>query len=241
MQRNPELFLAVFIFIILFPVFLITGIFIFLTDFKNPFYVADRVGIDGIKFKMFKFRSMRKVKSMIHIVSTSETDIRITRIGRIIRKYKIDEFSQIINVILGNMGFVGPRPNVEEEIKLYTDIELKILNVKPGITDIASIVFSDLNAILRDCENVNLYYNQFIRPWKSRLALLYIDNKSFKLDIELMLLTILNIINRKFTLNRLKNIVLHYSNDHSLAEVVERKFKLYAFPPPGSNSIVMER
>ena len=97
MQRSPELFLAVFIFIILFPLFLITGIFIFLTDFKNPFYVADRVGIDGIKFKMFKFRSMRKVNSMVHIVSTSETDIRITWIGRIIRKYKIQKNS--INLI----------------------------------------------------------------------------------------------------------------------------------------------
>lgn len=241
MHRLFELILALSILIVLLPVFLITTLLIFLTDFDQPFYVANRVGRDGISFKMYKFRSMRKVKSMEHIVSTSETDTRITWVGKIIRKFKIDEFSQVINVILGNMQFVGPRPNVESEISLYTKVESEILSIKPGITDISSIVFSDLNTILKDSQNVNLDYNQLVRPWKSRLALLYIKNRSFKLDLELMFLTVYNSVNRRATLNRLKKIVGHYSNDQLLSEIAGRELKLFPYPPPGSDSIVTKR
>lgn len=241
MYRLFELILALSILTILLPVFLITTLLIFLTDFDQPFYVANRVGRDGISFKMYKFRSMCNIKSMEHIVSTSETDTRITWIGKIIRKFKIDEFSQVINVILGNMQFVGPRPNVESEIALYTNEEKEILLVKPGITDISSIVFSDLNTILKDSKNVNLDYNQLVRPWKSRLAILYIKNRSFKLDIELMLLTVFNSINRRATLNRLKNIVASYSNDLMLRKIAGRELMLFPYPPPGSDLIVTIR
>jgi lipopolysaccharide/colanic/teichoic acid biosynthesis glycosyltransferase len=241
MHRLFELILALTILIVLLPVFLITTLLIFLTDFDQPFYVANRVGRDGVSFKMYKFRSMQKVKSMEHIVSTSETDTRITWVGKIIRKFKIDEFSQVINVILGNMQFVGPRPNVESEISLFTILESEILSVKPGITDISSIVFSDLNTILKDSKNVNLDYNQLVRPWKSRLALLYIKNRSLKLDLELMFLTVYNSLNRGATLRRLKKIVLHFSNDPLLSKIAGRELKLFPYPPPGSNSIVIKR
>lgn len=241
MYRSFELILALSILTVLLPVFLITALLIYVTDFDTPFYVARRVGRNGISFRMYKFRSMRKVKSMEHIVSTSENDNRITWIGKVIRKFKIDEFSQVINVILGNMQFVGPRPNVESEIALYTQEEREILYIKPGVTDISSIVFSDLNTILKDSKNANLDYNQLVRPWKSRLAILYIKNRSFKLDIELMFLTIYNSLNRRATLNRLKTIVSHYSNDQMLRKIAGREIMLFPYPPPGSDHIVTNR
>ena len=97
----------------------------------------------------------------------------IIPIGQKIRKYKIDELTQLFNVLIGNMSLVGPRPNVKSEVDLYTEIEKELLSVKPGITDFSSIVFSDEGKILENKENPDLSYNQLIRPWKSRLGLIY--------------------------------------------------------------------
>ena len=134
--------------------------FIWLYDLNSPFYISKRVGKGGKLFRMIKFRSMILNADKTGIVSTSSKDSRLTPIGKIIRKYKIDELLQLLNVIKGEMSLVGPRPNVEIEVKLYTVEERKILLVKPGITDFSSIIFSDLNEILKEHPNVNLTYNQ---------------------------------------------------------------------------------
>lgn len=241
MKRLIELIFALIIFIVLLPVFLVTAFLIYINDFENPFFIATRVGKSGRKFKMFKFRSMSNDPKYKHIVSTSEDDPRITWIGKIIRKLKVDEFSQIINVVIGNMSFVGPRPNVITETNLYTDVEKVILSVKPGITDISSIVFSDLNTILKNSKDVNLDYNQLVRPWKSRLAILYIENRTFMLDISLVILTLLNSLSREYTLQQIANIVAKRSDDKLLIQVAGRKIPLFPFPPPGSDSIVTVR
>jgi lipopolysaccharide/colanic/teichoic acid biosynthesis glycosyltransferase len=173
--------------------------------------------------------------------STASDDKRITWIGYIIRKVKLDEITQLWNVMVGNMSLVGPRPNVERDVGIYTEKEFELLNVKPGITDFSSIVFSDEGSILDGSKDPDLDYNQLIRPWKSRLGLLYIQHQSILLDIKLIILTIVAIISRKKALKSIHKILLKLSNDKKLTEIVKRESKLSPYPPPGSDSIVLSR
>ena len=146
---------------------------------------------------MIKLRSMVVSKDKTQANSTSANDQRITSIGHFIRRFKLDEIMQMWNVFKGDMSFVGPRPQVEVDASLYTEAEYKMLTIRPGITDIASIVFSDEGDILAGSASPDLKYNQIIRPWKSRLALLYVEHQSFSLDLRLVWLTILAIISRE--------------------------------------------
>ena len=123
---------------------------IYLYDQRSPFYVAPRVGRDGKLFKMVKLRSMVVDADRTCVVSTAVNDPRLTPVGRFLRAFKVDEIPQLWNVLKGDMSLVGPRPNVERETDAYTSVERCLLSVKPGITDISSIVFSDLNEILWD-------------------------------------------------------------------------------------------
>ena len=120
---------------------------------------------------MIKLRSMIVNAEKSKVDSTSSNDPRITKIGKIIRKLKLDELSQLFNVFIGEMSLVGPRPNVKRETDLYTKVEKNLLSVKPGITDFASIIFSDESEILKNVDDPDISYNQLIRPWKSRLGL----------------------------------------------------------------------
>lgn len=241
MKRGFDIIVSLIGLVIFSPILLITMLFIWLYDFHTPFYVAKRVGKDGKIFRMIKFRSMIVNADKTGVVSTSSNDTRLTPIGRFIRKYKIDEIVQLLNVLKGDMSFVGPRPNVLEEVKLYTKEEIKILCIRPGITDISSIVFSDLNEILKDKKDLNLAYNQLIRPWKSRLGILYVEKKSFLLDIQLIVLTILGIFNRNKTLKKLNVILKEITEDKLLISVSLRDKPLYPFPPPGLPDVVLER
>ena len=144
------------------PLIIIFSLLIWLQDFKSPFYVADRVGKYGKLFKMIKFRSMIVNASSSGVDSTAEDDNRITNIGKIVRKFKIDEIPQLFNVFMGKMSFVGPRPNVLNETNLYSEIENKILTVRPGITDFSSIVFSDEGEILKGSNGVRTFTFQNI-------------------------------------------------------------------------------
>jgi lipopolysaccharide/colanic/teichoic acid biosynthesis glycosyltransferase len=162
---------------------------IYLQDKGSPFYIAPRVGKNKKIFHIIKLRSMKINADKTGVNSTSINDNRITKVGHVIRKYKLDEFTQLWNVLIGNMSLVGPRPNVLVDVNLYTNIEKNYLEVKPGITDFSSIVFSDEGKILENKENPDLSYNQLIRPWKSRLGLIYIKHQSILLDLELMIFT----------------------------------------------------
>ena len=227
-------------FILIFPFFLIIALIIFLTDFNSPFYLSTRVGKNNKLFKLIKFRSMRvdKGKGKNLVLSTSDIDPRITKIGHIIRRFKIDELPQFINVIRLEMTIVGPRPNVIEEIRMYTEKEKKLLNVMPGITDISSIVFSDEGSILKEFEDPNLAYNQIIRPWKSKLGLFYISNKNIILDIKIIFLTIYSIFNKSKALDVLNKLLESLKADYDILEVSGRRKKLQPTSPPGRNSIV---
>lgn len=230
-----SLLVAVFVL----PIVLIAALFIYLYDRHNPFYVAPRVGKNGKLFKMIKLRSMCIDAHKYKIDSTANDDPRITPIGKIVRKFKIDELAQIINVIKGDIAIVGPRPQVEIEVNRYTKVEKEILSIKPGITDISSIVFADEGAILEGAKDPDLLYAQIERPWKSRLALLYIKYASFWLDLRIMFYTFTNIFARRWTLKQLSKIVKHWSFDvEDLPEIVARTKQLYAYPVPGSDKII---
>ena len=231
-----------FIGLLLFAPILLPVIFIvWIQDFKSPFYIPLRVGQNKKLFKMVKLRSMIVNADSSGVDSTGKNDDRITRIGKIIRRFKLDELSQLWNVLMGDMSLVGPRPNVKSETDLYTDVENGLLSVKPGITDISSIVFSDEGDILADKTDPDLAYNQLIRPWKSRLGLIYIKNQSFMLDIQLIFLTVISIFSRDLALSHIVKILKNLEVDKEIIEISKRKIELYPFSPPGTDEIVEQR
>jgi lipopolysaccharide/colanic/teichoic acid biosynthesis glycosyltransferase len=214
---------------------------IWLQDFDNPLYIADRVGLNFKKFKIIKLRSMISKADKSKVDSTSANDPRITKVGSIIRKLKLDELTQLFNVFKGEMSFVGPRPNVERETNLYSNKEKELLKVKPGITDFASIVFSDESEILKDYQDPDIAYNQLIRPRKNFLALTYIKNKSIKLDLKIILLTIFSFVNKRKTLNLIVRILRSYETPAEIIEMARRNNKLTPMAPPGLKDIIYSR
>jgi lipopolysaccharide/colanic/teichoic acid biosynthesis glycosyltransferase len=154
------------------------------------FYRGVRVGLHGKPFRIYKFRTMAVDAEKMGASSTSDDDPRITRIGRFLRKYKLDELPQLINVLKGDMSFVGPRPQVKWAVDLYTDEEKALLNVRPGITDYASLRFPNEGEILKGSKDPDKDYMEKIHPEKMRLSLEYVRNRSFWLDLKLILQTV---------------------------------------------------
>ncbi len=227
--------------ILLMPIMLPVIILVWLQDLKSPFYIADRVGKNRKIFKMVKLRSMVIGADKSGVDSTGANDSRITTIGKLIRKFKLDEISQLWNVLLGDMSLVGPRPNVKTETDMYTEEEGLLLSVKPGITDFSSIVFSDEGDILANKIDPDLSYNQLIRPWKSRLGIIYIKNQSLRLDIELIFCTVLAIVSKKDALKSINKKLLRLNAEDNVTRVAKREDELTPFPPPGSNKVVEKR
>lgn len=223
------------------PVLAVILFLVWWHDKHSPFYIAPRVGKDSEMFRMVKVRSMVKNADKSGVDSTSANDTRITPVGHFVRRYKIDELMQLWNVLFGHMSLVGPRPQVERDVQIYTDEEMKILSVKPGITDFSSIIFSDEGEILSDMQDPDLSYNQLIRPWKSRLCLFYISKRSFIVDLKLILFTIMAIISRKDALNKIEKLLKRLKADNQLIKIASRKYELTPFPPPGSDTIVTSR
>lgn len=190
---------------------------------------------------MVKLRSMVVGADKSGVDSTAEGDNRITGIGRFVRKYKLDEFTQLWNVLLGEMSFVGPRPQVKRAVTVYTDVERNLLDVRPGITDFSSIVFSDEGAILASSDNPDLKYNQVIRPWKSWLGLFYIKHCNFFLDLYIIILTIIAILSRPKALTGVHYLLQKMGADPQLTRIARREVPLEPFPPPGMDKIVETR
>lgn len=223
------------------PVLVPVSVIVWLQDFNSPFYIAPRVGKGEKTFKMVKLRSMVVNADKSGVDSTSANDMRITPIGKFIRSYKLDELTQLWNVFKGDMSLVGPRPNVKRETDLYTPEEKKLLSVRPGITDLASIVFSDEGDILKDSEDPDLDYNQLIRPWKSRLALVTVENSSLAMDFRIILLTAMAILSREKALKGVQAILKDLNVDPEIQRVAARMEPLKPTPPPGTNQIVTSR
>lgn len=241
MKRLLDILGALFGLIALSPLLGVTMFLIWKQDSHSPFYIASRVGQGERPFFMVKLRSMIVNADKTGVDSTSANDNRITPVGRFVRKYKLDEFMQLWNVLKGDMSLVGPRPNVKRETDLYTSQEKRLLEAKPGITDISSIVFSDENDILADSKNPDIDYNQLIRPWKSRLGLFYVDNQSIIVDFQLIYLTAIAILSREKALSGVCSIMGKLGASLELIKVARREDPLVPTPPPGSDTIVTSR
>ena len=149
------------------------------TESKGPgFYSQKRIGKDGEPFRLYKFRSMRRGSDKGHLITVGGRDSRITKVGYYIRKYKIDELPQLWNVLIGDMSLVGPRPEVERYVRLYTPEQRIVLSVKPGITDYASIAFSNENELLGQAKDPEEMYVNEIMPKKIEYNLNFINNRT---------------------------------------------------------------
>ena len=219
------------------PVFGVFLLLIWLQDYHSPFYIAPRVRRRGELFCMVKLRSMVVNADKVGGSSTASTDRRVTWVGRLIRRYKLDEFSQLWNVLKGEMSLVGPRPQVQADVNLYTEQEYHLLDVPPGITDFSSIVFSDEGEILKGSSDPDLKYNQVIRPWKSRLGLFYVKHQGVSVDIQLVALTVVAIFSRPKALAGVQRLLRKLGADAQLIQVAGRSEPLVPFPPPGMLTI----
>jgi lipopolysaccharide/colanic/teichoic acid biosynthesis glycosyltransferase len=194
MKRIFDIILSFVGFLVLSPLFIIIALVIKFHDGGTVFYMAPRVGKNGRTFKMFKFRTMVVNADKIGASSTTTTDSRITPIGRFLRKTKLDELSQLINVMKGDMSLVGPRPDVKKFTDLFTEEESRILSIKPGITDFASLWNSDEGKILEGSADPDKTYMELIWPEKKRLQLKYVNEQSFVTDMRIIFKTIKAVI-----------------------------------------------
>lgn len=241
MKRILDVLLSTLGLLVFVPVMLPVMFLVWYQDKHSPFYMAPRVGKYEKIFTMIKLRSMVINADKTGVDSTGANDQRITSVGHFIRRYKLDELSQLWNVFLGDMSLVGPRPNVKRETDLYTPEEKALLRVRPGITDFASIVFSDEGDILKDLEDPDLAYNQLIRPRKSELGLFYVNNMSLKVDLVLIWLTVLAIISRSTALKQINKMLVTMSAPNKVLESADRSRPLIPLPPPGTTEIVQYR
>ena len=175
------------------PVFVVMAIWIKLDSRGPVFYRQTRVGRYGRDFRIFKFRSMRVGSDKGRQITVGERDPRITRSGYFIRRYKIDELPQLINVFLGDMSVVGPRPEVHKYVDLYSEEQRKVFQVRPGITDLASIKYRNENELLSQVDDPDTYYIDVIMPDKLAINLEYIRHQSFMGDIKIIFNTLFKI------------------------------------------------
>lgn len=193
-KRIFDITLSLILLSIFFPFGLLISVWILIESSGGVFYKQARIGQKGIPFKMFKFRSMRQNSDKLGQLTVGMRDPRITRSGYFIRKYKLDEFPQFINVLKGDMSIVGPRPEVQEFVDLYTDEQRKILNVKPGITDYASLEYFKENELLGLSDDPRKTYIEEIMPAKIELNMKYIQHPGLLNDIKIMWRTFLKIV-----------------------------------------------
>jgi lipopolysaccharide/colanic/teichoic acid biosynthesis glycosyltransferase len=240
-KRLIDIILALVGLVLASPILLPVMFLVWKQDRHSPFYVAERMGKKEKPFKMVKLRSMIKNADAQGVDSTSANDMRITPVGHFIRSYKLDELTQLWNVLKGDMSLVGPRPNVKRETDLYTSQEKRLLSIKPGITDFASIVFSDEGEILADKADPDIAYNQLIRPGKSRLGLFYIEHKNILVDLLLITFTALAIVSKQRSLKAVNALLKLLKASEDLIVLAAREKPLTPQPPPGATEIVQSR
>jgi lipopolysaccharide/colanic/teichoic acid biosynthesis glycosyltransferase len=195
-KRLFDLIVSVVGLVVLSPVLLVLGVLIAIEDRSPVFYRGVRVGRHGRQFRVFKFRTMRVDAEKVGGPSTAADDPRITRIGRWLRKSKLDELPALINVLVGDMSLVGPRPEVERYVRLLSAEERIILSVPPGLTDWATLWNSDEGAVLVGAVDPEKAYLELIRPEKIRLQLEYVRRRSFWVDLVILVQTVIAIMFR---------------------------------------------
>ena len=194
MIRFCDILFSFFGLLFLSPLFLIVALWIVLDDPGKVFYRQQRVGKDGMDFGLLKFRSMYTGADKMSLITIGDRDPRVTRAGYYIRKYKLDELPQLWNVLVGEMSLVGPRPEVRRYVDLYTEEQRKVLSVRPGITDYASIEYMDENRLLAQANDPDKTYIEEIIPAKIALNMRYINHQTLGEYFKIILLTLTKII-----------------------------------------------
>lgn len=179
--------------VLLAPLFALLALLVKFGDGGNVFFTQERIGKDGKPFRILKFRSMRAVQEQGAAQITVSGDDRITAIGRILRKTKLDELPQLLNVLRGEMSFVGPRPEVPKYVARYTEAQRRALSVRPGITDWATLHYRNEESILAASDDPERLYLETVLPEKLRLSLEYLDRASFAGDLGILWLTFLRL------------------------------------------------
>ena len=196
LKRLFDILFSAFGLIVMSPPLIFSAIAIKLDSEGPVFYRGKRIGRYGKPFRIYKFRTMVVNAEKLGGPSTADDDPRITKIGHLLRKLKLDEVPQLINVLIGEMSFVGPRPEVQHYVDMFTEEEKAILDVRPGITDWASLWNPDEGAILKGSQDPEKAYMEKIRPEKLKLQLKYVKKNSFWIDLKIILLTLKTIMIR---------------------------------------------
>lgn len=196
LKRLFDILFSAFGLIVMSPPLIFSAIAIKLDSEGPVFYRGKRIGHYGKPFRIYKFRTMVVNAEKLGGPSTADDDPRITKIGHLLRKLKLDELPQLINVLKGEMSFVGPRPEVQHYVDMFTEEEKAILNARPGITDWASLWNPDEGAILKGSQDPEKAYMEMIRPEKLKLQLKYVKKNSFWIDLKIILLTLKTIMIR---------------------------------------------
>lgn len=233
LKRIIDIALASLGLVFLSPFLAATLFLVWRQDGASPFYLGARAARNGGSFKLVKIRSMIVNADKTGVESTGAHDNRITPLGAFIRRYKIDELTQLWNVLVGDMSLVGPRPNTLNGVAAYTPEERRLLTVRPGVTDLSSIVFSDEGDIIADFSEPDAAYDSLIRPWKSRLGLLYVEKGTPALDLKLMAITALAIFRKRQALDHVQTILKELGADPELIDVCRRDRPLEPALPPG--------
>lgn len=196
-KRLFDLIISLALIVILAPVWIVLFLIIVADSRGGAFYLQRRVGQGGRDFNIIKFRTMHPDSERHGFLTIGGNDKRVTNAGQWLRKYKLDELPQLVNVLKGDMSLVGPRPEVRKFVVLYNDDQKKVLDVKPGITDYASILYANENEILGKSANPEKDYIEFIMPAKLALNRKYIDEANIATDIRIIFLTILKVFSLK--------------------------------------------
>jgi len=193
-KRVFDIFLTSMALIFLLPLMLLIAIAIVCDSRGKIFYKQVRVGKNNKDFYLYKFRSMHTSSDKQSLITVGDRDSRITKVGYFLRKTKLDELPQLINILKGNMSIVGPRPEVRKYVDLYTKEQMRVLQILPGLTDYASIEYINENAILEKLNNPEQAYINEIMPTKLQLNFKYIENQSLWVDLKIILKTIKRIV-----------------------------------------------
>jgi lipopolysaccharide/colanic/teichoic acid biosynthesis glycosyltransferase len=232
-KRALDVVVALVLLVVASPVLLVAMVAIWLQDGHSPLHRGVRVGRGNRDFRMIKLRSMTVDAEAKGGTSTARGDPRVTPLGQKLRRWKIDELPQFWNVLIGDMSLVGPRPNTRRGgVDRYTADEMRLLAIRPGITDLASVVFADEGDIIDSAADPDSAYDILIRPWKSRLGLLYVERRDVTTDLHLLWLTALAIVARPAALRGVDAILTRWGADPELRRVCARSAPLPVAQPP---------
>lgn len=236
-KRGLDIVVALLALVLAAPLLLVASLLIWLEDGHGPLYCGTRVGRGGREFRMVKLRTMVAGGERLGGTSTPATDWRLTPLGIALRRWKLDELPQFWNVLVGDMSVVGPRPNVRAGgVDHYTVEERGLLAIRPGVTDLASVIFADEGEILSGAGDPDAVYDSIIRPWKNRLGLLYVQRRNLALDVRLIAITALALVSRPAALRRVSAILDRLGADPQLCKICARRGPLPAGEPPGAST-----